>query len=116
MGLNDDFIKVNINTDKSRILSVLNGKKVGYMEEYRGYKLNYYPKCDRYPTHDNRYQTFKARPYDDADYYWAYSYDKENWIVVYKGKQKQQFVGTFEQVVDLIEEQNQNIKGRYIHG
>ena len=28
------------------------------MEEYRGYKLNYYPKCDRYPTHDNRYQTF----------------------------------------------------------
>ena len=41
------------------------------MEEYRGYKLNYYPKCDRYPTHDNRYQTFKARPYDDADYAWA---------------------------------------------
>ena len=41
------------------------------MEEYRGYKLNYYPKCDKYPTHDNRYQTFKARPYDDADYYWT---------------------------------------------
>ena len=85
------------------------------MEEYRGYKLNYYPKCDRYPTHDNRYQTFKARPYDNAEYYWAYSYDKENWIVVYKGKQKQQFVGTFEQVVDLIEEQNQNIKSKMVH-
>lgn len=55
------------------------------------------------------------RPYDDADYYWAYSYDKENWIVVYKGKQKQQFVGTFEQVVDLIEKQNQNIKSKMVH-
>ena len=41
------------------------------MEKYRGYELNYYPKCDRYPTHDNRYQTFKERPYDDAELFWA---------------------------------------------
>ena len=52
------------------------------MNEYKDYKLNYYPKCEEYPMHDNRYQTFKARPYDDAEYYWAYTYDKENWKVV----------------------------------
>ena len=85
------------------------------MEKYKGYELNYYPKCEEYPTHDNRYQTFKARPYDEAEYYWAYSYDKENWIVVYNRKRVQKFVGTFEQVVDLIEEQNKTIKCRICH-
>ena len=85
------------------------------MEKYKGYELNYYPKCEEYPTHDNSYQTFKARPYDEAEYYWAYSYDKENWIVVYNRKRVQKFVGTFEQVVDLIEEQNKTIKCRICH-
>ena len=79
------------------------------MEEYKGYKLNYYP------THDNRYQTFKARPYDDADYYWAYSYDKKKWKIVYKRKLIKQFDGTFEQVVDLIEDKNKDIQPRIIH-
>ena len=85
------------------------------MDKYKGYELNYYPKCEEYPTHDNRYQTFKARPYDEAEYYWAYSYDKENWIVVYNRKIVQKFVGTFEQVVDLIEEHNKDIKCRICH-
>ena len=86
------------------------------MENYKGYELHYYPKCERYPTHDNRYTTFKARPYDDADYYWAYTYDKEHWNIVYKGKRMDGvFVGTFEEVVDLIEEKNKNIKQKMIH-
>ena len=85
------------------------------MEDYKGYKLNYYPKCEQYPTHDNRYQTFKARPYDDADYYWAYTYDKENWKVILKGKMIKQFKGGFKEVVDFIEEKNKDIKPRMIH-
>jgi hypothetical protein len=83
---------------------------------YKGYTLNYYPKCDRYPTHDNRYTTFKARPYDDAQYYWAYTYDKKHWRVVYNGKCiDKNFIGTFEEVVDFIEEKNKNIKQKMIH-
>lgn len=85
------------------------------MGTYKNYELHYYPKCEQYPTHDNRYTTFKARPYDDASYYWAYTYDKENWTVVYKGKVVKHFNGTFEQVVDLIEEQNKNITARIVH-
>ena len=85
------------------------------MEYYKGYTLNYYPKCEQYPAHDNRYQTFKARPYDDADYYWAYTYDKENWKVILKGKMIKQFKGSFKEVVDFIEEKNKDIKSRIIH-
>lgn len=86
------------------------------MEDYKGYKLNYYPKCTQYPMHDNRYQTFKARPYDDADYYWAYTYDKEHWFIVYKGKRvDENIVGTFEEVVDFIENKNKTIKQKIIH-
>ena len=79
------------------------------MRNYKGYELHYYP------NRDNKYQTFKARPYDDAEYYWAYTYDQANWKVVYKGKVIQQFQGTFEKVIDLIEEQNKNIKARMVH-
>ena len=85
------------------------------MENYKGYELHYYPKCEQYPTHDNKYTTFKARPYDDADYYWAYSYDKENWTIVFKGKVIQRLNGKFEDVVDVIEEQNKNIKPCMVH-
>lgn len=85
------------------------------MESYKGYKLNYYPKCEQYPNHDNRYQIFKARPYDDADYYWAYTYDKEDWKIIFKGKVIEQLKGTFEQIVDIVEDKNKNIKPRIIH-
>lgn len=86
------------------------------MKEYRGYNLNFYPQCDRCPAHDNRYQTVKARPYDDAEYFWAYSYDKQHWRIVYKGKfVNENFVGTFEDVVDVIEERNEKIKAKMVH-
>lgn len=79
------------------------------MEDYKGYKLSYYPK------YDNRYQISKPRPYDDADYYWAYTYDKENWRVVFKGKLVKQFKGNFKEVVDFIEEKNKDIKPKMMH-
>ena len=85
------------------------------MDDYKGYKLNHYPKCEQYPKHDNRYQTFKARPYDDADYYWAYTYNKENWCIIFKGRIVRQFKGTFEEVVDFIEDKNKDIKPKIIH-
>ena len=85
------------------------------MKEYKGYKLNYYPKCEEHPTHDNRYQTFKARPYDDADYYWAYTYDKKNWKVVFERRVVERLNGTFEEVVDFIEDKNKDIKPKMIH-
>ena len=86
------------------------------MENYKGYKLNYYPKCEQYPMHDNRYKTFKARPYDDAEYYWAYTYDKQHWVIVYNGRIiEKEFIGTFKEVVDIIEEKNKDIKQKIIH-
>lgn len=85
------------------------------MENYKGYELHYYPKCEKYPNHNNRYSTFKARPYDDANYYWAYTYDKENWTIVFEGKVIQNLNGTFEQVIDLIEDQNKNIRPKIVH-
>lgn len=85
------------------------------MEGYKGYTLNYYPKCEQYPTHDNRYTTFKARPYDDAEYYWAYTYDKKHWKVVFKRRVVKELSGTFEQAVDFIEEYNKDIKQRIVH-
>ena len=85
------------------------------MKDYKGYQLNHYPKCEEYPTHDNRYQTFKARPYDDADYYWAYTYDKKNWKVVFKRRIVERLSGTFEEVVDFIEDKNKGIKPKMIH-
>lgn len=85
------------------------------MDGYKGYKLNYYPKSEEYPMHNNLYQTFKPRPYDDAEYYWAYTYDKKNWKIIFKGKIIEQFSGTFEQVVDIIEDKNKDIEQKIIH-
>lgn len=85
------------------------------VEKYKGYKLEYYPKCKEYPKHNNKYQVEKQRPYDDSEYFWAYSYDKENWIIVYNGKTTRKFIGTFEQIVDLLEEQNQFIESKLLH-
>lgn len=85
------------------------------MENYKGYKLWYYPKCNAYPNHDNRYQVCKSGSYDDAEYYWAYSYNKKNWTVIYKGRRVEQFTGTFEQVVDLLEKQNRTIKSILVY-
>ena len=84
-------------------------------EAYKEYILRHYHKCEQYPNHDNRYQTFKARPYDDAKYWWAYSHDKQTWYIVFDGKRQHTFNGTFESVVDIIEEENKKIKSKMIH-
>ena len=47
---------------------------------------------------------------------WAYTYDKKHWCVVYNGKcVNRNFIGTFEEVVDFIEEKNKNIKPKMVH-
>lgn len=53
---------------------------------------------------------FKPRPYDNADYYYAKSYDGSLWIIGYKGKKYSEFKGSFEDVVDYLENLNTYIK------
>lgn len=76
--------------------------------EYKGYTLNYYESTKRYSTH-------KSRPYDDAEYYWAYTYDKQHWVMVYNGKRALTITTTFEKMVDILERHNQNIKPIMCH-
>lgn len=74
---------------------------------YRGYELH-----DR---NDGKFQTSKARPYDDAEYYWALTNDKLHWNIIYKGKNRYEWAGTFEQIVDELENYNSKISARIIH-
>lgn len=74
--------------------------------EYKGYILRESNSL-KYP--------FKARPYDDADYYYAKSVDGVHWIIGYKGKCHMNMNGNFEDVVDLLERLNKNIKPKMSH-
>lgn len=77
--------------------------------EYKGYELRFSPMQNRLNTH-------KARPYDDAEYYWAFTYDKTHWNIVYNGKLVEvDIIGTFESVVDFIETKNKTIKPIMCH-
>lgn len=69
---------------------------------YKGYKLR--------QSDDGAYTTSKSRPYDDAEYYWAFSKDCERWGLAYKSKVKFKMIGNFEQIVDRLEELNADIK------
>lgn len=75
--------------------------------EYKGYKL-----IDR---DDGRLQTSKARPYDDADYYWAITNDKTHQNIIYKGETCYEWVGSFEEVVDWLEMLNSKITPQITH-
>ena len=76
------------------------------MKEYKGYVLR---KSNglQYP--------FKARPYDNADYYCASSLDGRSWIIKYKGKHQVSIKGRFEDAVDLLEKLNKDIKPIICH-
>ena len=76
---------------------------------YNGYTLRFYAAADN-KVWDDRYQINKARPYDEADYYGAFSYDKKVWKITYKNKVIEEMPGTFENVVDYIESRNKSIK------
>ena len=62
-----------------------------------------------------KFQIFKARPYDDAEYYWALTDDKLHWNIIYKGKKRYEWVGIFEQIVDELENYNSKISAKIIH-
>lgn len=77
------------------------------MENYRGYRLS---------ESNGKLYPFKARPYDDADYYYAVSQDGGNsWIVAHCGKRIKTVCCDFCGVVDTLEELNANIKPRMCH-
>lgn len=76
------------------------------MTEYKGYILR---------NNGKWYYPFKARPYDDADYYYAKSEDGENWNVYYKQKFHSSFKGVFQDIVEYLEKCNKKIKPRLIH-
>ena len=58
---------------------------------------------------------FKARPYDDADYYYANSTDGTYWTIGYKGKRHSNINGQFEDVVNLLESLNKDIRPKMCH-
>lgn len=103
-----------LNKEKEEVINKTEALIEDKAPEYKGYKLNFYSSKEN-PRWDDRYQTFKPRPYDDGDYYWAYSYDKNNWIIVYKGKRVNAQKGSFEDIIDFIEEKNKEIKPRMIY-
>ena len=80
----------------------------------KSYSLHFYPKTDN-PRWDDRYQLRKIAPYDEAKYYWAYSYDKANWYIIYDGKSVFSTTGKTEEIIDLLEQHNQKIKPRICH-
>lgn len=84
-------------------------------EIYKGYKMRYYPKCKEFPKHDNKYQINKPRPYDEADYKWAFSYDKENWKVVFRNHVIQCIKGNFMEIVDELENYNSKVEKQMYH-
>lgn len=59
---------------------------------------------------------FKARPYDDASYYYALSRDGgKNWIIAIDGKQHFVIKGDWKKAVDWLETLNAKIKPRMCH-
>lgn len=75
--------------------------------EYKGYCLK--------EANSNKVRTFKPRPYDDADYYWAITEDKWSWDVYRQGRMVAKCVGTFREVVESLEEYNSKIKPKTMH-
>ena len=81
----------------------------------KSYTLHFYPKSDN-PKWDNRYQLRKISPYDEAEYYWAYSYDKKNWNIIYNGKPVFSVSDkSKDEIIEILEQYNQKIKMRICH-
>lgn len=58
---------------------------------------------------------FKARPYDEAEYYTATSKDGQSWNIQKGGRHIRVIVGDFYEVVDCLETLNVNIAPRICH-
>ena len=81
-------------------------KEVKTMEKYKGYHLR---------EHNGKLYPFKARPYDDANYYYAVSENGESWVIAYNGKRIKTAYCDFFGVVDILEDLNANIKPIMCH-
>lgn len=80
------------------------------IDTYKGYKLR-----EIHSSKQDKFQISKARPYDDAEYYWGFSYDQKNWTIIYKGQVIDHILGSFREAVDMIENQNKEIEPIMCH-
>ena len=79
------------------------------------YSLRFYPESEN-PRWDNRYQLRKISPYDESKYYWAYSYNKTDWHVIYNGHTVFSLDNKTEnEMIDILEQYNHKIKSRICH-
>lgn len=62
-----------------------------------------------------RYKMDKPRPYNDADYYYAMSYDKNVWDIHFKGKSIGLEVQGIEKINEILIYYNQDIPSRMIY-
>lgn len=60
-----------------------NGYKIQDLLKEENEKYSWYQ--DVYDGKTPRYKMYKPRPYDDADYYYAMSFDKITWYLYFKG-------------------------------
>jgi hypothetical protein len=76
---------------------------------------------EQYKNHELRQANgvmypFKARPYDDANYYYAVSRDGgKNWIIARDGKRCFLVSGDWKKAVDWLENLNSKIQPKMCH-
>lgn len=96
--------------DIEQMLAAFDLKKASYYQgnpnEYKGYSLR--------ESGDVKY-LFKARPYDEAEYYTAQSQDKINWRIIRGGKKLMEKTCDFHTIVDIVDSLNSSIKPRMCH-
>lgn len=80
----------------------------------------------KYPWYQNmengktpRYKLYKPRPYDDADYYWANSFDKNIWYIhfgnTYSIKNPIATIIGTENAINYLIKLNENVNPRMIY-
>lgn len=116
IGKNGNDIMIGCNgkciafDDFEKMFAAFDTKKASYYQEnpneYKGYFLR---------TSDSGKYLFKARPYDEAEYYTAKSSDGENWLVTKSGRELMERVCDFHTIVDIVDSLNASIKPRMCH-
>lgn len=65
-----------------------------------------------------RYKLDKPRPYDDASYYWANSFDSENWYIHFGNTynlSKAEKINGSNNAIDRLIELNKDIQSKMVH-
>lgn len=106
-----DFIKGAEKEQKQDLNAKISGaqERIESQEalEYKGYKLR--------KANDGSVYPFKARPYDEANYYYAKSLDEQHWTIGHKGKPHSEVIGSFQDIVDRLEDLNKDIRPQMCH-